>query len=312
MFNLVSMGMNSQPPIPLYPAYLRLLLSPWILQLAYYYISSGHHAEATPPTHTHTLRGNSTPPMLSMVVPTRTTRLTPLSAMHPRPSASMAASLSANFLLCPITQKVSQKHPFLLFWMHIHTYTDISWVTPPPRQTNKHNKTHINHDGIAEMVPFPVQGVYYWTLEPGIFHKSSHSTRLQVPKKTKSIEVVRLSKFLRSTGAQLVKISKFLRSTCAQLLKISKFLRSTSVQLVKWPSLQLQLSFNQPRSTQLNFNWMANAQLTLNWLKLSWMLTFPMLNSWASTFSDFLVERWLSVGWALVELKLWIFVWGPL
>ena len=34
----VSMGMNSQPPNPPCPAYPHLLLSPWILQLAYYYI----------------------------------------------------------------------------------------------------------------------------------------------------------------------------------------------------------------------------------------------------------------------------------
>ena len=53
------MGMNSQPPIPPCPAYPRLLLSPWILQLAYLLyplVTQGH--QRPPPT----LRGNSTPP----------------------------------------------------------------------------------------------------------------------------------------------------------------------------------------------------------------------------------------------------------
>ena len=88
--------MNSQPPIPPCPAYPRLLISPWILQLAYSLYPLVTRGHQRPPPHT---AGKFNPPILDMANPTPNPRFPPL---HPLPCAPTPPpqwpSLSANYL----------------------------------------------------------------------------------------------------------------------------------------------------------------------------------------------------------------------
>ena len=78
----VSMGMNSQPPIPPCPAYPRLLISPWILQLAYSLYPLVTRGHQRPPPHT---AGKFNPPILDMANPTPNPRFPPSTPCHAPP-----------------------------------------------------------------------------------------------------------------------------------------------------------------------------------------------------------------------------------
>ena len=78
----VSMGMNSQPPIPPCPAYPRLLISPWILQLAYSLYPLVTRGHQRPPPHT---AGKFNPPILDMANPTPNPRFSPSTPCHAPP-----------------------------------------------------------------------------------------------------------------------------------------------------------------------------------------------------------------------------------
>ena len=76
----VSMGMNSQPPIPPCPAYPRLLISPWILQLAYSLYPLVTRGHQRPPPHT---AGKFNPPILDIRLVHRLNLLNILNSSSP-------------------------------------------------------------------------------------------------------------------------------------------------------------------------------------------------------------------------------------
>ena len=127
MFNLVSMGMNSQPPIPLYPAYPRLLLSPWILQLAYYYIYPLATMQRPPPppphTHTHTT-GKFNPAYAKHGGPYPHHSSHPI-VCHASPPLSLDGRVLVLTSCCAQSPKKSLKNtPFCCFeCTYIHTQT---------------------------------------------------------------------------------------------------------------------------------------------------------------------------------------------
>ena len=92
----VSMGMNSQPPIPPCPAYPRLLISPWILQLAYSLYPLVTRGHQRPPPHT---AGKFNPAYTRHGQPYPQPSLPPLQPLPCAPTPPPQwPSLSANYL----------------------------------------------------------------------------------------------------------------------------------------------------------------------------------------------------------------------
>ena len=137
----VSMGMNSQPPIPPCPAYPRLLLSPWILQLAYYYILWSPGATRGHPPHC----GEIQPAYDRHGDPYPHPRLPPTPAMRPAPQPrwpSLSAKLH-RLLLCPITppppRYSNPAFPYFLYFIpHILTLYPLLLPPPPPSHATIH------------------------------------------------------------------------------------------------------------------------------------------------------------------------------
>ena len=108
----VSMGMNSQPPIPPCPAYPRLLISLWILQLAYLLYPLVTRGHERPPPHT---AGKFNPPILDMAIPPPTPRFPLSNPCHAPPPLS----LNGRVLVLTTSILVASPHP-----------------PPPPRYSN--------------------------------------------------------------------------------------------------------------------------------------------------------------------------------
>ena len=135
----VSMGMNSQPPIPPCPAYPRLLISPWILQLAYSLYPLVTRGHQRPPPHT---AGKFNPPILDMANPTPNPRFPPSTPCHAPPP------LRLNGRVLVLTTSILVASPY-----------------PPPCYSNPTSSYLLSPSGTPDWGPF----FYLFYLPPTYF-----------------------------------------------------------------------------------------------------------------------------------------------